>query len=130
MPQTGLPNSAFQLNPGQQHGKGDVILVQHATSNSIESHLSQRKMRKIHDMTETEVFKNTLKQAMPLLYLEEILCDKGKTLGMVCNSLQIRVLVQDVVIDIQEKLKGILVQEVYLEGRFPRNTWSKRQKKS
>lgn len=47
--------------------------------------------------------------------LEEILCDDGKTLGMVCYPLQIRVLVQDIVIDIQEKLEGVLVQEVYLK---------------
>lgn len=67
---------------------------------------------------------------MLLLYLEEILCDDGKTLGMVCNPLQIRVLVQDSVIDIQEKLERILVQEVYLEEEFKKNTLSKWQKNS
>lgn len=46
---------------------------------------------------------------MPPLYLEEILCDDRKTLGMVCYPLQIWVFVQDIVIDIQEKLERILV---------------------
>lgn len=34
---------------------------------------------------------------------------------MVCNSLQVRVLIQDIVIDVQEKLERVLVQEMYLK---------------
>lgn len=34
---------------------------------------------------------------------------------MVGDALQVRVLVQDVVVDVQEELQGVLVQEVYLE---------------
>lgn len=36
---------------------------------------------------------------------------------MVCNSLQIWVLIQDVMIDVQEKLEGVLVQEMYLKEK-------------
>lgn len=60
---------------------------------------------------------------MHLLNLEEILCDDGKTLRMVCDALQIGILVQDIVIDIQEKLERILVQKVDLkEKRKKRQT--------
>lgn len=34
---------------------------------------------------------------------------------MVCNSLQVRILIQDIVIDVQEKLERVLVQEMYLK---------------
>lgn len=51
------------------------------------------------------------------LNLKEILCDDWETLSMVCNSLQIWVLIQDVVIDVQEKLERVLVQEMYLKDK-------------
>lgn len=38
-------------------------------------------------------------------------------MSMVCNSLQIWVLIQDIVIDVQEKLEGVLVQEMYLKEK-------------
>lgn len=52
---------------------------------------------------------------MTLLNLEEILRDNGKTLGVVSYTLQIWILVQDIVIYVQEKLERILVQEVNLK---------------
>lgn len=36
---------------------------------------------------------------------------------MVCDSFQIWVLIQDIVIDVQEKLERVLVQEVYLKNK-------------
>lgn len=36
---------------------------------------------------------------------------------MVCDSLQIWVLIQDIVVDVQEKLERVLVQEVYLKHK-------------
>lgn len=36
---------------------------------------------------------------------------------MVSNCLQIWVLVQDIVVDVQEKLERILVQEMYLKDK-------------
>lgn len=38
-------------------------------------------------------------------------------MSMVCNSLQIWVLIQDIVIDVQEELEGVLVQEMYLKEK-------------
>lgn len=49
--------------------------------------------------------------------LKEILCDDRETLSMVCNSLQIWVLIQDIVINVQEKLERVLVQEMYLKDK-------------
>lgn len=37
---------------------------------------------------------------------------------MVCNSLQIWVLIQDIMIDVQEKLERVLVQEMYLKEKI------------
>ena len=50
------------------------------------------------------------------LYLEEVLRDDGEALRVVCDALEVRVLVQDVVVNVQEKLEGVLVQEVDLKG--------------
>lgn len=50
------------------------------------------------------------------LYLEEVLGYDGEALRVVCHPLQVRVLIQDVVVDVEEELEGVLVQEVYLEG--------------
>lgn len=36
---------------------------------------------------------------------------------MVCDSFQIWVLIQDIVIDVQEKLERVLVQEMYLKNK-------------
>lgn len=53
----------------------------------------------------------------PAPHLEEVLRYAGEALRVVRDALQVRVLVQDVVIDVQEELEGVLVQEVYLRGR-------------
>lgn len=34
-----LPGQALELDPGQQHGKGDVVLVQHAPGHPVKRHL-------------------------------------------------------------------------------------------
>lgn len=52
-----------------------------------------------------------------ILNLEEILCDNREAMSMVCDSLQIWVLIQDIVVDVQEKLERVLVQEVYLKHK-------------
>lgn len=51
------------------------------------------------------------------LYLEEILCYDGEALRVVSDALEVWVLIQHVVINVQEKLEGVLVEEVDLEGR-------------
>ena len=33
------PDGALELDPGQQHGEGDVVLVQHASGHAVERHL-------------------------------------------------------------------------------------------
>lgn len=38
-------------------------------------------------------------------------------MSMVCDSLQIWVLIQDIVIDVQEELERVLVQEMYLKHK-------------
>lgn len=48
-------------------------------------------------------------------HLEEVLRYDGQALRVVREGLQVRVLVQDVVVDVQEELQGVLVQEVYLK---------------
>lgn len=50
------------------------------------------------------------------LYLEEILRYDGEALRVVGDALEVGVLVQNVVINVQEELQGVLVQEVDLEG--------------
>jgi len=47
-------------------------------------------------------------------YLEEILRYDGEALRVVSDALEVRVLIQDVVINVQEELEGVLVQEVDL----------------
>lgn len=37
-----LPEGALQLDPGQQHGEGDVVLVQHAPGHPVERHLGAK----------------------------------------------------------------------------------------
>lgn len=54
---------------------------------------------------------------VPAPHLEEVLRYAGEALRVVRDALQVRVLVQDVVIDVQEELEGVLVQEVYLRGQ-------------
>lgn len=51
-----------------------------------------------------------------VLYLEEILRYDGEALRVVGNALEVGVLVQNIVINVQEELEGVLVQEVDLEG--------------
>lgn len=36
------PDGALQLDPRQQHGEGDVVLVQHAAGHAVERHLGQK----------------------------------------------------------------------------------------
>lgn len=63
-------------------------------------------------------FKNIeLHLVIKKLNLKEILCDDWETLSILCNSLQIWVLIQDIVIDVQEKLERVLVQEMYLKDK-------------
>lgn len=47
--------------------------------------------------------------------LEEVLGDDGESLWMIADALEVGVLVQHCVVGIQEKVKGVLVQEVHLE---------------
>ena len=37
-----LPDGALQFDSGQQHGEGDVVLVQHASGHPVERHLGTR----------------------------------------------------------------------------------------
>lgn len=52
-----------------------------------------------------------------VLYLEEILRYDGEALCVVGDALEVGVLVQNIVVNVQEELEGVLVQEVDLEGR-------------
>lgn len=47
--------------------------------------------------------------------LEEVLGQDGKSLRVVSDALQVGVLIQHGVVGVQEKVKGVLVQEVHLE---------------
>lgn len=47
--------------------------------------------------------------------LEEVFGEDSKSLWMIANALEVGVLIQHSVIGIQEKVKGVLVQEVHLE---------------
>lgn len=55
------------------------------------------------------------KQNVWLIYLEEVLSDEGEPLCMIAYALEVGVLVQHRVEGVQEKVKRVLVQEVYLE---------------
>lgn len=47
--------------------------------------------------------------------LEEVLGEDSKSLRMVTDALKVGVLIQDGVVGVQEKVEGVLVQEVHLE---------------
>ena len=72
------------MDPTEENGKHDAVLVQHSPSNTIEWHL------------------------------EQVLGDDGETRWMLCDSFGVWVLIQHRVEDLQEELQGILVQEVNL----------------
>ena len=117
------PDGALELDPGQQHGEGDVVLVQHASGHAVERHLETR---------HAACHQNTAvpgrappppipgapphQGSQPALYLEEVLGDDGQALRVVGDALQVGVLVQDVVVDVQEELQRVLVQKVDLQG--------------
>ena len=46
--------------------------------------------------------------------LEEVFGEDSKSLRMITDALQVGVLIQHSVVGIQEKVKGVLVQEVHL----------------
>lgn len=70
------PNSAFQLDPGQQHGERYVILVQHATCHSIEGHLGTKQSSSVEALNSdlSKIIK-VLHLVIKKLNLKEILCD-------------------------------------------------------
>ena len=76
------------------------------------THACTRTHAHAHARTHTHTHPGTARRAP---YLEEVLGDDGEALRVVGDALQVRVLVQDVVVDVQEELQGVLVQEVYLE---------------
>lgn len=118
-----LPDGALQFDSRQQHGEGDVVLVQHASSYPVKRHLEPNAGSTAnpealllspppHTRAHARTHPGTAGHAP---YLEEVLGDDGEALRVVGDALQVRVLVQDVVVDVQEELQGVLVQEVYLE---------------
>lgn len=97
------PYGAFQLDPRQQHGKGDVVLMQHASSHPVKCHLGTKKGTLVlWSSTSVSLYQT---DACSALYLEEVLGYDGEALRVVSGSLQVRVLIQHIVVDIEEELQ-------------------------
>lgn len=99
-----------------------MVLVQHAPGHPVKCHLE---MRAGNAAVPGQPPPISARPRPPppetakhwALYLEEILRYDGQALRVVGDALEVRVLIEDVVINVQEELEGVLVQEVDLEGR-------------
>lgn len=92
-----------------------MVLVQHAPGHPVERHLgTEAGTAAASEGPRPRPAPPPGKPRAPAPHLEEVLRYAGEALRVVRDALQVRVLVQDVVVDVQEELEGVLVQEVYL----------------
>lgn len=103
-----VPGHALEANLCQKHGKSDVIQVQHPSGCSVEHHLGRKQSLKI-DSNQNNISAGTCSN------LEEVLGEDGESLRMIADALEVGVFVEHRVVRVQEKLEGVLVEEVHLE---------------
>lgn len=85
-----------------------MIQVQHTSGCSVEQHLRRKKSIQTYSKR-SNIYTGTCSN------LEEVFGEDSQPLRMITDALEVGVFVEDRVVCVQEKLKGVLVEEVHLE---------------